>query len=53
MDLRIDPKTGESTGIKFPYIVTLDEGTGKFLAIKRNWDEQDQTEKTQRLFRPL
>ena len=38
----IDPKTGESTGIKLPYIVTLDEGSGKILSITKNWDEQDQ-----------
>ena len=46
----IDPKTNESTGVKFPYIVTLDEGSGKVLCIKRNWDEQDQTKKRKDYF---
>ena len=46
----VDPQTGESTGVKFPYIVTLDEGTGKVLSVKRNWDEQDQTKKRKDYF---
>ena len=46
----VDPETGESTGVKFPYIVTLDEGTGKVLSVKRNWDEQDQTKKRKDYF---
>ena len=33
----IDPKTGESTGVKFPYIVTIKEDTGEVLSIKRNF----------------
>ena len=46
----IDPKTNESTGVKFPYIVTLDEGSGEVLSVKRNWDEQDQTKKRKDYF---
>ena len=46
----IDPKTGESTGIKFPYIVTLDEGSGKILSITKNWDEQDQLKRRKDYF---
>ena len=46
----IDPKTGESTGIKFPYIVTLDEGSGEILSITKNWDEQDQLKKRNNYF---
>ncbi len=46
----IDPKTGESTGIKFPYIVTLDEGSGEVLSITKNWDEQDQLKKRRDYF---
>ena len=38
----IDPRTGESTGITFPYIVTVDEGSGEVLAIRRNWAQADQ-----------
>jgi hypothetical protein len=37
----IDPQTGEPTGIKLPYIVTLEEGSREVLSIKRNWDAQD------------
>jgi hypothetical protein len=32
---------GEPTGIKLPYIVTLDQGSGEVLAIRRNWEETD------------
>ena len=46
----IDPKTNESTGVKFPYIVTLNEETGEVLAIKRNWKESDQTKQRQDYF---
>jgi len=33
--------TGESTGIKLPYVVTVDEGSGKVLSIYRNYAEGD------------
>jgi hypothetical protein len=32
---------GEPTGIKLPYVVTVDEGSGKVLAIRRNWIKDD------------
>jgi hypothetical protein len=32
---------GEPTGIKLPYIVTLEEGSKEVLSVKRNWDAQD------------
>jgi len=32
---------GEPTGIKLPYIVTIEEGSREVLSIKRNWDAQD------------
>jgi len=32
---------GEATGIKLPYIVTVDDGTGTVLSIRRNFDAQD------------
>mgnify|MGYP005822343097 FL=1 len=46
----INPETEESTGIKFPYIVTLEEDTGEVLSIKRNWKANDQLKKRQEYF---
>ena len=34
-------QTGEPTGIKLPYVVTVDEGSGKVLSIYRNYREND------------
>jgi hypothetical protein len=34
-------KNGEPTGIALPYVVTLEKGTRKILAIRRNWYEDD------------
>ena len=38
-------ETGEPTGIKLPYIVTIEEGTRKVLSIRRNFDPGDQNKK--------
>jgi len=35
-------ETGEPTGIKLPYIVTVDRDSRKVLAIYRNWAEDDE-----------
>ena len=35
------PIDGEQTGIKLPYIVTIDEGSSSILSIRRNWREGD------------
>jgi|TARA_R110000824_G_scaffold78909_3_gene198885 hypothetical protein len=43
-------KDGEETGIKLPYIVTLDEQSGKILAIRRNYTEGDELFKKQQYF---
>ena len=40
-------KHGEETGIALPYIVTIEKGSNKCLAIRRNW-EQDDKLKTKR-----
>jgi hypothetical protein len=32
---------GEQTGIGLPYVITIDRGTNKILAIRRNWIEND------------
>jgi len=34
-------KDGEPTGIALPYVVTVEKGTAKILAIRRNWYEDD------------
>ena len=36
-----DVTTGAATGIRLPYIVTIDEGSGKVLSIYRNYIETD------------
>ena len=41
---------GEPTGIKLPYIVTIDEQSGKVLAIRRNYDEGDDLFKKKQYF---
>jgi chaperonin GroES len=33
---------GEPTGIAIPYIVTIDKSSGKVLAIRRNWEQDDE-----------
>jgi hypothetical protein len=33
---------GEKTGIALPYIVTIEKGTGQVLAIRRNWEPDDE-----------
>jgi len=38
----VSPIDGEETGIKLPYIVTIDEGSQKVLAVRRNWNEGDE-----------
>jgi hypothetical protein len=34
---------GESTGIALPYIVTIEKGSNTILAIRRNWEPDDDT----------
>ena len=38
-----DEEDGKPTGIALPYVVTLLEGTGEILAIRRNYYEDDET----------
>ena len=40
-----DPETGEPSGIKIPYIVTLEEGSREILSIKRNYEVGDSLKK--------
>jgi len=36
-----DEKDGEPTGVALPYVITIEKSTGKVLAIRRNWLEDD------------
>ena len=46
----MDPESGESTGIKLPYIVTIDEANSKILSIRRNYKAEDTLKKKQDYF---
>jgi hypothetical protein len=41
---------GEPTGIALPYIVTIDEGSGQILAIRRNFEENADLARKQQYF---
>ena len=41
---------GEPTGIKLPYIVTIEEGSKEVLSVKRNWDAQDAKKEKKQYF---
>ena len=34
-------KKGNVTGIALPYVITIEQGTGAILSIRRNWDPED------------
>ncbi len=36
-------ENGEPTGIALPYVVTIEKGTNTVLAIRRNWEPDDET----------
>jgi hypothetical protein len=36
-------KDGEPTGIALPYVVTIEKGSSNILAIRRNWEPDDET----------
>jgi len=42
--------SGEPTGIKLPYIVTLDHGSGEILSVTRNYDQQDPLKRKRQYF---
>ena len=45
-----DLQTGEETGLKLPYIVTVEEDSGTVLSIRRNYLAQDQLKKRRDYF---
>ena len=40
-NLCIDGVDDEENDLAKPYVITIDKGTGKVLAVRRNWDEDD------------
>lgn len=45
----MDPQ-GEATGIKLPYIVTMDEASGEILSVVRNYREEDPMRRKRQYF---
>ena len=41
---------GEATGIALPYVVTIEKGSQKVLAIRRNWEPDDETYQSRQHF---
>ena len=41
---------GEQTGLKLPYIISIDKNSGEVLSIVRNWDEEDPLRKAMQYF---
>ena len=41
---------GQPTGIALPYVVTMEKGSGEVLAIRRNWDPEDETKQKRNHF---
>ena len=41
---------GHETGIALPYVVTIEKGTQTILAIRRNWDPEDETKQKRQHF---
>ena len=46
----VNPEDGEPTGIKLPYIITIDEANGKILSIRRNYTAEDPLKKKKDYF---
>ncbi len=45
LEIQVDydlPGYEDADGIALPYIITVERGNGKVLAIRRNWDEKDE-----------
>jgi hypothetical protein len=41
---------GEPTGVALPYVVTIEKGTNEILAIRRNWEPDDETKQKRQHF---
>ena len=38
-----EDEDGKPTGIALPYVITIEKGTNTVLAVRRNWDPEDET----------
>ncbi len=45
-----DKDGSRKTGIALPYVVTIDKGTSEILAIRRNWNQEDEMKKRREHF---
>lgn len=45
-----DKDGNRKTGIALPYVVTIDKGTTEILAIRRNWNQDDDKKKRREHF---
>ena len=45
-----EDEDGKATGIGLPYVVTLEKGSNTVLAIRRNWDPEDDTHQKRQHF---
>jgi hypothetical protein len=45
-----EDKDGNLTGIALPYVVTIERGTGEVLAVRRNWNPDDETKQKRQHF---
>jgi len=45
-----EDEDGNPTGIALPYIITIEKGTNTVLAIRRNWDPEDETKQKRQHF---
>ena len=45
-----DKYAKDMDGIAVPYVVTIEKGTGEILAIRRNWDPEDETKQKRQHF---
>jgi hypothetical protein len=49
-DIDYTDKFTENNGIAVPYVITFEKGTNTILAIRRNWDPDDETKKRRQHF---
>jgi hypothetical protein len=45
-----EDEDGEPTGIALPYVITIEKGTNTVLAVRRNWEPDDETKQKRQHF---